>query len=192
MTARDGVVTLTGAVSSYAEKYTAEEVAKRVYGVTAVADDIEVSLPDGARQSDADIAAAAVQALRMNTLVPDERIKVTVDKGWLTLDGTVDYHYQRHVAENSVRDLKGVRHISNAIDVVPKAKVSPSDVKKEIHAAFHRNADLDARRVGIDVHGDKVRLHGNVHSWAERKEAVRAAWATEGVGEVEDELTVTP
>ena len=192
VTARDGIVTLTGTVPSYAEKYSAEQVPKRVYGVTAVADEIEVRLPDDAKRSDTDIAAAVVQTLRNNTLVPDDRIKVTVDKGWLMLEGTVDYHYQRNVAENAVRDLGGVRCVTNAISVTPRVKVTPSNLKKEIYAAFHRNADLDARRVGIDVHDGKVTLHGNVHSWAERREALRAAWATDGVGEVEDRLTVTP
>jgi osmotically-inducible protein OsmY len=192
VTARNGVVTLTGAVRSYTQKYNAEQVPKRVFGVTAVADEIEVRLPDDARRTDTDIAAAAIQAMRMNSLVPDDRIKVTVDRGWLTLEGTVDHHYQRNVAENTVRDLAGVRSVTNAISVIPRVKVTPGNVKKEIYAAFHRNADLDARRVGIDVHDGKVTLHGNVHSWAERREALRAAWGTAGVAEVEDRLTVSP
>jgi osmotically-inducible protein OsmY len=189
---RDGVVTLTGTVSTYAQKYTAEEVPKHVYGVTAVADEVEVELPEDTRQTDSDPAAAVVRALQGNSLVPDHWIKVTVEKGWVKLEGTVEYHYQRNAAEAAVRYVPGVRSVSNYIAIKPPVKVTPSDVKKEIYAAFHRNADLDARRVGIDVHDGKVTLHGNVHSWAERKEALHAAWSTAGVSEVEDKLTVSP
>jgi osmotically-inducible protein OsmY len=187
-----GVVTLTGTVPSFGQKYAAEAVPKRVYGVTAVADELTVDLPDRDRRTDSDIAAAAVKALKSSTLVPDEWIKATVDKGWVKLEGTVEYHYQRNAAEAAVRHLDGVKSLSNYIEIKPPVKVTPGAVKKEIYAAFHRNADLDARRVGIDVHDGKVVLHGNVHSFTERQEAIHAAWATVGVSEVEDRLTVTP
>ena len=188
--AKSGVVTLTGVVASYAEKLAAEHAAKRVSGVQGVADDLTVRLPDGRQRIDADIAKAALDALRWNAWVPDDVVKVTVDKGWITLEGTVDWQYQRDAAADGVRHLTGVRGVTNVISINPRAKVSAADVKRRIFEAFRRSAELDARRIGIDAHDGKVILHGNVHDWSEVQEAQRAAYAVPGVVEVENRLTV--
>jgi osmotically-inducible protein OsmY len=190
--ARDGVVTLTGTVTTLAQKYTAEQVAKRVYGVRAVADDIEVRLDDRGRRTDPDIARAALEALTRDWSVPDEKIQVTVEKGWLTLEGSVDWQYQRHAAAHAVRHLTGVLGISNLISIAPKPKISTGEVKHLIFEAFRRSADLEARRIGIDAKDGKVVLHGNLHNWAEVEEAQRAAWSVPGVLDVENRLEVVP
>jgi len=188
--AKSGVVTLTGVVSSYAEKLAAEEVTKRVYGVHAVADDLVVRLPDGSQRNDADIAKASLDALRWNLLVPDDLITVTVDKGWVTLEGTVDWQYQRNAAAEAVRPLTGVRGVTNVISIKPQVRISASDVKRRIFDAFRRSAELEARRIGIDAQNGKVILHGNVHDWSEIQEAQRAAYSVPGVVEVENRLSV--
>jgi osmotically-inducible protein OsmY len=190
VTAKDGVVTLTGSVASYANKMTAERVAKRVYGVKAVADDVEVKIPGSSQRGDPDIAAAALNALKWDTTVPEDRIKVTVSNGWITLEGQVDWWYQKGTAERAVRNLTGVTGLNSQVTV--KSRVKPGDVKNKIEAAFKRSAELDARRVGVDAREGKVILHGNVHSWTERDEAEQAAWAAPGVSQVENRLTVTP
>jgi len=190
VTAKDGVVALTGSVVSYADKLTAERSAKRVYGVKAVANDIEVKIPGTSQRGDADIAAAALNVLKWNAAVPEDRIKVTVRNGWVTLEGKVDWWYQKDAADRVVHVLTGVIGVTNQITV--KAHVKPGEVKTKIEAAFMRSAELDARRVGVDVRDGKVTLHGNVHSWAERQEAEQGAWAAPGVSEVENRLTVTP
>jgi len=169
ITAKEGVVTLTGFVASYANKMTAERVAKRVYGVKAVANDIEVKIPGSSQRSDGDIAAVALSAMKWDTTVPEDRIKVTVRNGWITLEGQVDWGYQKETSERVVRNLTGVMGLTSQITV--KSRVKPGEVKNKIEAAFKRSAELDARRVGVDAHDGKVVLHGNVHSWAEKEEA---------------------
>ena len=187
---KEGVVTLTGHVTSYAEKWAAEKAAKRVYGVKAVANELDVKLPGENKRSDEDIAIAAVNALRSNILVPDDKIKVTVSDGWVELEGEVEWQYQKTAAENSVRYLTGVKGVSNLIKVKPR--VSPSELKAKIEDAFKRAATLDASRVTVEVDGNKVILRGTVRSWADKEEAEREAWAAPGVYSVENLITVEP
>ena len=187
---KDGIVTLSGHVPSYAEKYHAETAAKRVYGVKAVADELDVKLPGSLKRTDGDIAQACVSALKANYSVPDERIKVLVSNGKVVLEGQVEWNYQREAATNAVRYLNGIISLSNNIAV--KSHVSLSDVKDKIEAAFKRNAEIDARRVRVETHDGKVILHGSVRSWAERDEAQRAAWAAPGVMAVENQIAVAP
>ena len=187
---KDGVVTLTGYVNSFADKWAAEKAAKRVYGVQAVVSRIEVKLPGSSERTDEDIAHDAVAALRNNVSVPDDKIKVSVSDGWVTLEGEVDWQYQKSVAEDAVRYLRGVKGVVNLITVKPVA--SPTELKQRIEQAFKRSAEIDARRVSVDVDGGKVTLRGTVRSWAERDEAERQAWAAPGVWSVENEIRVEP
>lgn len=186
---KDGVVTLEGVVDSYPEKWAAERAAKRVSGVKALALELEVKLPGSGEQTDADIAEAAENALKWDVLVPQDRIKVTVEKGFLTLEGQVDWEFQRSAAKRAVQYLTGVKGVANAITVKPK--VAPTDVKAQIEAALKRNAILDAQQIKVQADGGKVTLRGNVRSWAERDEAEAAAWAAPGVNEVTDFIAVT-
>jgi osmotically-inducible protein OsmY len=185
---RDGVVTLTGRVPSYWEKIAAERAAARVSGVKAVANELEVRLPGSSERTDEDIAHAAVDALKWNVLVPAERIKVKVSKGWMTLEGSVDWQYQKSAAEKAVRRLVGVIGVSNLIEVKPS--VSKAEVKTAIESALKRLAEVDANRIRVDTEDGKVVLSGNVRSWFEREEAERAAWSAPGVRTVEDHIAV--
>jgi osmotically-inducible protein OsmY len=186
----NGVVTLRGEVGSHAARTAAERVALRVYGVKAVANDITVRLAGDDRRTDTDIAQAAVSALKWSSLVPADRISVTVSDGWLTLTGVVELQYQKEAAARAVRDLVGVRGVTNTIALAPR--VVAGDVRDKIEGAFKRSAEIDARRISVSVQNGKVTLSGNVRSWAERQEAERAAWAAPGVTHVDDRLLVMP
>jgi osmotically-inducible protein OsmY len=188
--AKDGVVTLTGCVPTYAQKEKAEREAKLVYGVKAVANDIEVSISDSLQRNDTDIATAALNVLKWDTVVPQDCVTVTVSKGWVTLEGAVEWQYQRTAAEGDVRRLAGVRGVTNRIMLKTRSK--KSDVMDKIQSAFRRSAELDARRVGVVMSDGQVVLQGNVRSWAEREEAQKAAWAAPGVVAVDNQLSVTP
>jgi osmotically-inducible protein OsmY len=185
---KDGVVTLSGFVDSYAKKYAAERAAKRVYGVKAVANDVEVKLALGSERPDPDIARAAAQALESHITVPAEQIKVTVYNGFVTLEGAVDWQYQKEAAESAVRYLTGVRGVTNLIRV--KSRVPAEDVAAEIEASLKRSAELEARRITVETEGSKVILRGAVRSWAEREEAERAAWRVPGVTDVENHIRI--
>jgi osmotically-inducible protein OsmY len=190
MSVDEGVVTLRGNVGSYVEKIMAERVALRVYGAKAVANDLTVHLASVYERTDTEIAQAAVAALKWNTMVPSDHVTVTVTNGWLAVNGTLDWQYQKDAAARAVRDLVGVKGVTNNITVKPRVKTM--DVRDKIEAAFKRSAEIDARRVNVTAEDGKVILSGNVHSWAERQEAERAAWAAPGVTQVEDRLAVVP
>ncbi len=188
VTIKDGIVTLGGDVTSYAQKGAAERAVKRVAGVKGYAEEIQVKLPGFAERTDADIASAAVTALEWNVAVPQDHVKVKVQDGIVTLDGTVDWQFQREAAHDAVRHLAGVKWVNNQVVVRPT--VSASEVKSKIESAFTRNALVDADGISVNVKGDQVTLNGTVRSWAEREEAERAAWAVPGVALVDDRVAV--
>lgn len=184
----DGIVTLTGEVSFYAEKWKAERAVERVAGVRGIANEIEVRSPSD--RTDTEIAQSAVKALKWNVMVPSDRITVKVADGWLTLTGEVSWDYQRRAAEQAVRNLPGVKGISNLITIRPR--IEPKDVKQRIEETFKRAATYDANRVTVQVSGGEVTLRGSVRSWTERHEAEKAAWAAPGVTAVHNYITVDP
>jgi osmotically-inducible protein OsmY len=184
-----GAVTLTGHVSSYSEKYAAVRAAERVYGVRAVADEIEVNLPSSSERDDTDIAEAIASTMRWNVLVP-ETVDVEVRNGYVTLRGEAVWNFQREAAERLVRDVIGVKGVTNLITVQPKVKASA--VKQQVQEAIERAAALDARAISVSTTNGTVRLRGTVHSLYEKQVAESAAKAAPGVKEVVNEIAVSP
>lgn len=191
VSAKDGAIALTGHVTSYPQKYAAVRAAERVYGVRAVADEIEVRLPSSVKHDDAEIAEEIARERRWHTLIPDS-LEAEVRKGYVTLRGEVDWSFQRNEAVRAIRHLAGVRGVSNLITVKPHAKPKVADVERRVEAAIERMADLDARSIWVTTSNGTVRLHGHVHSFAERRIAEHAAEAAPGVTMVENDLVVTP
>ena len=185
---RDGVVTLSGHLDTYAEKWAAEDALRRVNGVRAIALELDVKIARDHQRSDTDIANAAEQSLQWHAQVPAEAIRITVDKGWVLLEGEVDWDFQRRSVEQAVRNLKGVVGMSNKITL--KQQAAPADVARHIQDALTRQVERETRRMDIQVHAGTVTLRGTVHSWHERDAAVAAAWAAPGVSRVVNELTI--
>ena len=185
---KDGIVTLAGHVSSYAEKWSAEHAAQRVSGVKALAIEMDVKLPGSGKRTDADIARSVENTLQWNTALPRDGVKVMVEGGRVTLSGDVDWEYQRQAAAKAVRYLMGVTSVNNQIAIKPN--VSLGAVKSEIEAALRRRAAADAKKISVEVRGGDVTLTGTVHSWSERDLARHSAWGTPGVRSVVDNLTI--
>jgi osmotically-inducible protein OsmY len=185
----EGVVTLTGTVSSWAKRQAAQEAARRVFGVLDVANDIKVKLPGGATRTDTEIAQAVRNTLEWDVFVPDDKIRSTVSDGWVTLEGALDRWSYRADAERAVRNLKGVKGIVNKITITPPAPAT-GDVRKAIEQALERRAEREAKRIEVDIHDGVATLTGAVHSWAERKSILAAARFTPGVRDVVDRLRV--
>jgi len=186
---RDGAVTLTGSVPSYAERLAATQAAERVYGVKAVANDLKVKLP-GSPRDDADIATAIAHVLEWNVQIPEGKVHARVQDGWVTLEGEVEHDYQRREAERMVRNVRGVVGVANDITVKPPPE--PEAVKEEIEETFKRDAEVDARHIRVDIQDHTVKLFGHVHSLHEAEMARSVAAAAPGVARVEDHLLVSP
>lgn len=183
-----GVVTLTGTVDSYTKKIAAEEAAKKVKGVKAVVENIEVKYGIEYKKTDKEIAKAALEALKWNSSVPDDKITLKVENGWIHLNGEVEWEYQRDAAKRTVQNLLGVRAVTNNITL--KQTVKPTGIKEKISKAFERLADVDANNIEVIVEDHTVKLKGKVHSLAEKEEANKSALYTPGVYHVENELLV--
>ncbi len=187
VSAKDGVVTLSGDVDSYAEKWAAERAARRVYGVKAVAENMTVRFPSD-KPDDTEIAQKALRALSWDVEVPSDKVKVEVENGWITLAGAVDWHFQREAAEGDVRKLKGVAGVFNNITITPNVQVS--DLREKIKAALKRNAAIEANTISVTAEGGKVTLSGTVDSWDEDRIVRNSVWSAPGVTQVEDKLIV--
>ena len=185
---KDSVVTLTGFARSYTQKWQAERDAKRVAGVTGVANDIVVRLPGGSERPDPEIARDAVAALKNELPYSSENMKVVVKDGWITLEGSAEWNYQRTRAEDAVRRVRGIKGVINLITLKPR--VTPSEIKSKIEEAFRRSAEVDANRITVEANGSEVILKGSVRSWAERQEAERVAWNAPGVTKVDNRIMI--
>ena len=190
VTARDGVITLTGEVPSYFEKIEAEDVAGRVSGVMAIAEELEVRLPALNERTDTDIAKSALNFLAWNLAVPSDQVKVMVENSWITLTGEVEWYFQKKAAANAVRNLMGVKGVTNSISIKPKVVATASEIKTTIENAFKRTAMADAQKISVTVHDGKVTLKGNSYSWKEKNVASDYAWAASGVFSVENDIVV--
>ena len=187
--ARDGVITLSGTTTSYANKYAAIRAAERVHGVRVVADDILVAIPNSTKRTDTDIAHSVATMLKWNVTIPEDKVKARVQDGWVTLDGQVEWQFERTAAERSVRTLRGVVGVTNLIAV--KNEASATEVKQRIESALKRHAEVDSKNIAVEAVQGVVTLRGKVHSWAEREQVERAAWSAPGVLQVKDEMLIS-
>lgn len=185
---KDGVVTISGHLKTYADKFSIERALRRIEGVRAIAMEVDVTLSPQHQRSDSEIAAAAAQALKWQARIPDDRLRVTVERGWITLAGEVEWEFQRRAAESAVRQLLGVVGVSNGITLA--ARNVPGDLSTRIGDALQRQALREAKKVEVNVDGSKVTLRGQVHSWQERDAVQGAVWAAPGVRTVINELRV--
>lgn len=183
---KDGVVTLSGQVDTYAKKLQAEQEVKKVAGVKAIAEDIQVGFSPISKRTDSEIAAAVVHALKWHTSIPEEKIKVKVEDGVVTLEGEVEWAFQRGAARNAVIPLEGVRRLLNHISLI--YKITPVDLTQKIREAFQRSATLDADKIQVAMKGNKVILNGYVRSLAEKEDAEEAVWGAPGILFVENKL----
>lgn len=186
---KKGVVTLSGHVGSYAEKIAAESAAKRVKGVRGLAQEIDVRLPSGMSHDDTEIAQRASDILKWSVMAPETGVKVKCEDGWVTLSGHAIWSYQRYEAERAVRGLAGVKGVTNQIALI--SRVAATDIKDRIKRALHRNAEIDASAIKVNVEGSKVILEGKVSAWPERNICENAAWAVPGVHQVVDHISVS-
>jgi osmotically-inducible protein OsmY len=189
VTVNNAVVTLAGFVRSYMQKYDAERDAKRVAGVLGVVNDLEVRLPDIDDRPDPEIARDAIAKIKGELPYSWEKIRVVVSKGWLTLEGEVEWNYQRERAEAAVRRVRGVRGITNSIEIKPQ--VAPTEIRRKIEDALRRAAEVDASNITVEANGSEVILRGTVRSWAEREEAERVVWSAPGVTKVDNRITIS-
>jgi osmotically-inducible protein OsmY len=185
---KNGVVTLTGEVAQFSDRWNAEDITKRVAGVAAIANEIQVRVPIAGARTDTEIAEAAANALRWHVATAHTQIKPIVKEGWVTLGGEATWGFQKNAAETAIRHLLGVKGVTNNIRIA--ATVRTADVKSKIEDAFKRHALLDANDIQVSVDGGTVTLQGHVHSWREREDAARASWAAPGVANVENRLSV--
>jgi osmotically-inducible protein OsmY len=190
VTVNNGVVTLAGFVRSFMQKYQAEADAKRVAGVVAVANDIEIRLPGVDERPDPEIARDAIQRIKSELPFAWDKIRVVVRSGWVALEGEVEWNYQRGRAEAAVRRVRGLKGVTNSIEVKPH--VAPSEIRRKIEDALRRAAEIDASRITVETVGSEVILRGTVRSWAERQEAERAAWWAPGVSKVDNRIIISP
>jgi len=190
VTAKNGVITLTGDVPSYFEKIEVEDVVSRVAGVKGIAEELNVKLPALNERTDTDIAESALNALAWNIEVPNDHVKVKIENGWVTLTGEVEWYFQKMAARNAVQHLMGVKGVTNSIAIKPKVVATATEIKTTIENAFKRTAMLDAAKILVTVHDGKVTLKGNTHSWKEKDEAREYAWAARGVSSVENDIVV--
>jgi osmotically-inducible protein OsmY len=185
---KDGSVALTGFVRSFRQRRRAEQDVKRLAGVVGIANNIEVRLSIIHRRPDSEIARDAVEAIKRDLSLSWEKIKAIVEDGWITLEGEVEWHYQRERAEEAVQGLRGIRGVTNKIEVRPR--VPPMEIKRRIEQALRRSGELDASGISVEASGSEIILRGGVRSWAEREEADRAAWSAPGVTKVDNRIKI--